>query len=145
MMKLIESQEICKAVYYNEMDFLSKPDISDPYSLIYENIFPYRFIPKDDETETKKTYITLSFGRYTPNNTHYKSGLVYINVFTHKDLFRTNYGSLRTDYLLNEIHKKVNHSDGLGIGKAQLHMMDELYVNNSYQGNYIAYKLYDFV
>jgi hypothetical protein len=143
MSRLITDQNICKAIYYNEANFLDQPDIVDPAkSLIYKNVFPYRFIPEPDKEE--HTYVTLSFRRYKPVGSAFKSGLIYIYTFTHKDLVTTDYGVLRYDYIVSEIDKLINMQRGIGIGKAEFYEMDEFIVNEKYLGQYVAYKLYEF-
>lgn len=143
MSRLITSQNICKAVYYNDGNFLDQPDIVDPASvLIYKNLFPYRFIPEPDKNEN--TYITLSFRRYRPIDSSFKSGYIYIYVFTHKDLIQTDYGVLRYDYIVSEIDKLMNMQRGIGMGKAEFSEMDEFIVNEQYLGIYLCYKLYEF-
>lgn len=142
MMKLLESQELCKVLIYNDTNFLDQPDIANPPILIYDRIYPHRFVP--DTSLTMKSYITLSFGNYKAVNNAYKSGLMYISCFTHQSLFKTDYGVLRPDYMLHLIDKQVNGLRDVGIGGVQFHKMDELYVNEMYSGNVVVYKLYDF-
>lgn len=142
MERLLDSNELCKAVYYNERDFLNQPVLSNPYELIYEHIFPYRKVPKIDEK--MKTYITMSFKNYSLANNRFKSGYIYINIFTHHDLVRTDYGVLRYDFIASEIDKLMNEKRGIGIGKIEFYDMDELFVNEKYLGVYLAYKLYEF-
>ncbi|OPH47743.1 hypothetical protein BC351_10550 [Paenibacillus ferrarius] len=142
MTRLIESEELVKAVGYNESNFLEQPIITDPSSLIYENIYPYRFVP--DLNTHQKTFITLSFRGYKPVDGYYKSGLVYFNVITHKDLIKTDYGALRYDFIIQKIDELMNNTRGLGIGNTQFHSMDELYIDEKYMGMFIAYKLLDF-
>jgi hypothetical protein len=142
MQRLIGSQNICKALYYADTNFLDQPDIQSPDELIYDKIYPYRYIPKVDEK--KSSYITLSFRNYDLVDTSFKSGYIYINVLTHIDLIKTDYGWLRYDYILSEIDKLINMKNGIGIGKPQFHRMDELIVNDKYMGVYISYKLYEF-
>lgn len=143
MSRIISDPNICKAIYYNEPNFLDQPDIVDPASsVIYKNVFPYRYIP--DPTNEEHTYVTLSFRRYKPIGTAYKSGLIYIYVFTHKDLVKTDYGLLRYDYIISELDQLMNVQYGIGIGKAEFHEMDEFIVNEQYLGQFIAYKIHEF-
>lgn len=143
MLKLIERQELCKALLYTETNFLDKPDIENPSELVYKNIFPYRFIPSKDDSEMK-TYITMSFRKYRSINSYFKTGYVHIHIFTHKDLHRTEYGTLRTDYLLSQVDKALNQQTGIGIGKLEFDEADEYFVNEKYMGMYVSYKPVDF-
>lgn len=141
LMRLLSSKDIVKAVNYSNSNFLEQPDISDPSELIYSKVFPYKFVPTINET--KNTYITLSFRGYRPVGTSFKSGIVYINVITHVDLIRTDYGKLRYDFIISEIDKLMNQQRGIGIGKVQFYDADEIIVNEKYIGMYVAYKTYE--
>ena len=139
--KIFSNQEILKALTYNEMNFLDKPDVS-PEDVLFDRIFPHRFIPKT--SDKKKTYIAISFERYIPIKNVFTSGLIKFNVFTHQDLFRTDYGCLRTDYIIMKLDELFNSERGLGIGKVEFYEMDALSVNTDYHGSYITFKVRDF-
>jgi hypothetical protein len=139
--KIFSSQEILKALTYNEMNFLDQPDVS-PEDVLFDRVFPHRFIPKT--SEKKKTYIAISFERYLPIKNAFRSGLIKFNVFTHQDLFRTDYGYLRTDYIIMKLDELFNGERGLGIGKVEFSEMDALSVNTDYHGSYITFKVRDF-
>ncbi|PYY28357.1 hypothetical protein [Paenibacillus illinoisensis] len=139
--EIMSSQDILKALVYNDSNFLDNETV-DASSVMYSHIFPYRFIPKT--SETKKTYITISLGRYRNVEGSFKSGIVKFNVFTHQDLFQTDYGILRTDYIIMKLDEMFNQTKIMGIGKAEFYDMDELSVNTDYHGSYVAYKTYDF-
>lgn len=141
--KLISDQELCKALYYNETNFLDQPDIERTSQLIYRNIFPFNFIPPQEENE-KRTYLTFRFRKFRPVNGFYKSGDIWINVFTNRDLYRTDYGVLRIDFIIDKVDELLNGIEGISIGKLQLAEMDEIYVNQNYSGSYLIYKTYDF-
>lgn len=141
VMRLLESKNICKALWYNVSDFFDQPDIDDPSKLVYKKIFPYNFIPETNSEQS--TYITMGFGKFKLVGASFKSGLVRFRIFAHVDLHRTDYGLLRCDFIAGEIDKLINNERGIGIGKPQFHNMDELYVNNSYNGLIIDYKLYE--
>lgn len=143
MNRLIGSQEICKALYYNDTNFLDQPDISNPPSLAYDYIYPYRFIPDETQTDVKN-YITLSFRSYRDAGVYFKSGKIYINVLNHVQTIKTDYGWLRYDYLIHNIDLLMNSTLGIGIGKAEFYDADEFYVNKNYVGMYVAYKIVEF-
>lgn len=141
--RLLNNQNIMKAVTYNDTDFLDKQDVTTPEKIIFDRIFPHRFIPKTSEQQ--KTYITIGFGDYRPvKGGSFKSGKVTFSVFTHQDLFKTDYGALRTDFILTEIDLIINSKDGLGIGRTEFFKMDELSINSDYHGGYITYKIIEF-
>lgn len=141
--RLLENEELCKAIYYNDTDFLDKACINDPTEkLVYNHIFPYRFIP--DVNESKKTFVTMSFQKFHLVNNSFKKGLIYLYVVTHRDLFKTDYGVTRIDYILNKIDELFNQKRGIGMGKLEFYEMNEFLANEKYQGNYICYKPIDF-
>ena len=142
MERLLSSQKICKALKYDGMDFLEQPEIYDPSSLIYTQMFPFKKIP--DLNKSKTSFITLSFNRYRPIRDSFKSGLIYIHILVHQDLMQTDYGILRTDFILSEVDKLMNSKLGIGIGKIEFYEMDEFTINEKYMGVYIAYRLVEF-
>ncbi|MGV2885483.1 hypothetical protein [Paenibacillus taichungensis] len=139
--RLLSSSEILKAVAHNETNFLDLKE-PDADSIVYNRIFPHRFIPKT--SEEKKTYITISLGNFRPSGSSFKGGVVTFTVLTHQDLFRTDYGCLRVDYIIQKISELFNQTRGLGIGKAEFIDSDEVSLNTDYHGMYIKYKVVDF-
>lgn len=142
LQRIVSDQELCKAVQYNDKNFLDKADIDDTTTLIYDRIFPYKFIP-DTNTE-EKTFITLSVGRFQYVNNSFKEGLIIISIFTHRDLFRTDYSKTRVDFILNKIDSLLNYKSGIGLGKLEFDMLDEIAVNDKFQGAYVCYRPIDF-
>jgi hypothetical protein len=142
MSRIIEDQDLCKAIYYTDNDFLSKPNI-DPYSLLYENIFPYRIIPEEVQ-DVSKTYVNLSFQRFRSVNNAFKSGYIYVYILCHVGALRTSYGKIRYDYIANKIDNMLNQERGIGLGKLEFHEMNELIINNKYIGLSLCYESVDF-
>ena len=143
LMKLIGNEDIVKCLVNNQFNFLdiSLPMDFDVTSLIYNSIYPYRFIPQI-QTEPK-TFITMRFG-YKPNGMTYKNGSIYFYIITHNSLIRTDYGMLRYDFLANKIDEMMNSSRDIGLGKLPFHDMDDFIVNENYIGIYLAYKTTEF-
>ncbi|ASA22754.1 hypothetical protein [Paenibacillus donghaensis] len=140
--RLLSDQELCKAVYYADEGFLEKPDIDDLDNLIYENIFPHRFIP--DTTETAKTFVTISCTDYRPTGNSFKNGLLNIYMFTHRDLFRTDYGYTRMDFIMTKIEELMNSKRGIGLGELGFGGLNEYVVNEKFQGYVLSYRPVDF-
>lgn len=139
--RLISSQELCKALKYDNPDFLGYPDIEDPSELINTKIFPYNRVPGLDELTS--SFVTFSFRDYRPVKNKFKSGLIHFQVLVHNKLISTDYEMLRYDYILSCIDDLFNETD-IGIGKLQFSKLDEFYVNTEYVGMYIQYKLWEF-
>lgn len=142
MSRIIADQDVCKALHYNQADFLDQPDIKNPYSLLYNNIYPYRIIP--DLADEAKTYINLSFDKWRYINNSFKSGNIVIYIISHVDIMRTDYGSCRVDYLANKIDTLFNQSTGIGLGKLQFVELGESIINKKFIGSYIVYQPVDF-
>lgn len=140
--KLISSQDLCKAIYYNDSNFLDMPDILDTSELIRSNIFPYNRVL--DFTPNKSTFLTFNFRDYRLVGNKFKSGSVEFHVLTHQDYIVTDYESLRHDMILSYIDEIFNEDRELGIGKLLFNKMDEYEVNSEYVGTLISYKLWDF-
>lgn len=140
LLRLIENQNIVKCLVNNQPNFLDIPLLNDfdVTSLIYNNIFPYRFVPTIQSDP--KTFITMKFS-YKPDGTTYKFGSIVFYIFTHNSLLKTDYGSLRYDLLLNYVDDTFNATRGLGYGKLSFYDMDDFVVNENYSGVYIVYKL----
>ena len=143
LMKLITNDSIVKCLVNNQPNFLDVPlpvgfDVS---SLIFDQIYPWRFVPPVDNLAN--TFITMKFS-YKPNGTTFKVGSVYFYIITHNSLMRTSYGSLRYDMLLNFIDEVFSESRDLGLGKLPFYDMDEFVVNENYSGVYISYKSTEF-
>lgn len=155
MMKLLENDSIVKCLINNESNFLDAPipDNFDRTSLIYSNIYPYKFIPETQDVA--KTLITMKFG-YKPNGVTIKNGSIYFYIIMHNSLLRTDYGSLRYDMLLSyidetfnspqdlELNDSFNSSRNLGFGQLPFYETDEFVVDKNWSGVYIAYKITDF-
>lgn len=143
LMKLIESEDIVKCLVNNQINFLdiSLPENFFPPSLIYNSIYPYRFIPSVQDEP--KTFITMKFG-YKPDGKTFKNGSIYFYIITHNSLIRTDYGMLRYDFLVNKIDELMNSSRGIGLGKLPFYGMDDFVVNENYSGVYVAYKSTEF-
>lgn len=141
MARLILSEEIVKALTYNNNNFLDQPTLEDSTTLLYSQILPYMKVPKiQDEA---KTFITMKFG-YKPDGAYYKVSTVYFYVVTHISLIKTDYGNLRYDYLINQIDMLFNSQRGLGIGKLPFYAMDDFQINDNWIGAYIGYKSTEF-
>lgn len=102
---LLKNDKLVKALIFNEPDFLNKsiPADFDPTSLIYDKVWPFKFIP--DIQDTPKSLITTLWS-FKP----YKS-LIYFNevifyTIVHKDLLSIDSG-LRTDFMIAQIHRTV--------------------------------------
>lgn len=143
--RILESQNILKAVHYRNSDFLDKENIEDYDKVLFSNIYPFNYIPTtEEELKEKKIYITISVTDYRKaGSVHFNAGNIFIYTFMHKDLFRTDYGFLRTDYIISEIHDLMDQKRDIGMGKLEFVGMKEVGINNDYQGAVLQYRPVD--
>lgn len=140
--RLTSDQEILKAVYHNHLNFLSMPDVLVE-DVMYKNIFPFYYVPGIDEK--MKSYINISLTDYRKaGNVKFKAGRILIYVITHKELFRTDYGCLRTDYLVSKIDHLFDGKRGIGLGELEFMGMREVVINEHFLGNCLEYRPVDF-
>lgn len=109
--------------------------------LMYENIFPYAYIP-DTEKETD-TFICFSVAIPRVENKTYKTMNIYFYIFTHQSLMRTSNG-LRTDLLAEAIDKMTNGALGLGLGRIKLDRVEDISPTTHYHGLAVQYTVTDF-
>ncbi|QWU14436.1 hypothetical protein SAMN04487895_101748 [Paenibacillus sophorae] len=140
--RLINDNGLCKAIFYNDEDFLDREDVIHTDDLIYNNVYPHRFIP--EVTSTAKTYITVSCTDYRPSGNSFKNGMLNIYMFTHRDLFKTDYGYTRMDYVMTKVEELINGERGIGVGELGFGGLNEYIVNEKFQGYVLTYRLVDF-
>lgn len=138
LLKLISNTNIVKALGNGQSNFLDILPISNPTSLIYNNIFPYAYVPEAETDE--KAYITIIFNNYKLDKTVYKIGNIGFYVFAHHSLMKTDYNVLRTDYILNQIDTLFNETHDLGIGKLLFSRMGDVKLSRYHFGSFIEYK-----
>ncbi|MNW57367.1 hypothetical protein D3C74_351650 [compost metagenome] len=145
LQRLVGNQEICKAVFYQDKNFLSKPDVK-PKQVIYNNIYPFNYIPPTSEAVgTAKSYITISLTDYSKSkNSKFKVGQLIVRVFTHKDLFVTDEGALRPDFIVQRIDELLNEQRGIGIGELEFTRLQEIMINQDYLGLMVTYRPVNF-
>jgi len=141
--KLIINENLIKALINHDSDFINQllPDNFQPISLIYSQIFPYRFVPSI-ETEPK-CFITMSFSNYKYINNIFKSGICSFYIICHKSLICTDIG-LRYDYILDQIDTMFNNKKDVGSFNLILDNGGDLFINDNYFGSMISYKFTDF-
>ena len=141
MSRLVSSENIVKALTYSDNNFLDKPMLDDSTTLLYNQIFPFAKVPKS--TDEAKTFITMKFG-YKPDGAYFKLSNIHFYVITHISLIKTDYETLRYDYLINQIDMLFNSQRGIGIGKLPFYEMSDFAVNEDWLGAYIGYRALEF-
>jgi hypothetical protein len=140
--KLIENDDIVKAIGNPEKNFLDLPKIENPSSLIYTHIFPYGFALSDlsQINQEQKTFITMMVSNIRLKDRVYKIGDICLYVFCHFLLMQTAYSVNRTDFIINKIDETLNQSKELGIGELQFERLDDMRFSTYHFGSAIKYK-----
>lgn len=146
--RILENEKLVKLLSYDKADALFLPRVEDSYSLLYERVFPYRFVPST--VENQATFITLGVNGFRRHQEgfkvfdDYQAGEIYFYFFTHVDLMRTDSG-VRQDLMLAEISSMFDGTKGIGMGELKLRYVNELWLHNNKFGGYsIAFTITDF-
>lgn len=134
---LINDDDIVKALGNNEDNYREVASISDPHDLLFNNIFPYCFVPENQEDQ--KTYITVVF-RFKGGKYYFKMNSIGFYVFAHNDLLKTKYPEMRTDYIINQIDEIFHETQELGLGKLQFSKCEDVRISKYHSGMYLEYK-----
>lgn len=147
---ILESDKICNLLTYNTADALSKPVIEDRSELIFKNIYPFNYIPSEDNNvDEEKTVINVILEDFSSgeNNSYFKKGFITLNILTHKNLWKVNEG-FRPFLIMEELESKFNklHNDknSIGIGGSTFQTANYMWANYAYSGYSVRYKAWSF-
>lgn len=142
MYDLIMSPNISRLLTYTDASVYGKEPPSNPFGLLYKNIFPFGFMP-DIQTEVG-SYVTIEYDDFRlSRNSEFKNGFVVFSAYCHTDIIKTNYGS-RLLLLYEEIDKLFNERN-LGVGKLSFVTGKKIStLKHPYYGHYLVYKITDF-
>ena len=142
--RVLNNQDLCKYLYYNEPDPLSKTDISDTSTLLLNNIFP---LPKEPDAETDKiSLLNVYFysGKIGDLNKGFKCEYLVFDIICHLDIWMVKNG-IRPYYISNKIDEIFNnkHIPLLGINKPIFDYWICKKYSNYFYGFNLMYKLYN--
>lgn len=136
---LINSQPLCKLLYYDSFNPLSESDIPDTKKLLFHNIFPFPKVP--ETTDNAITYLNVTFDKFTLGDTKaVKGGLVIFTVITHSDLWQIK-GGLRPFSILSEIDSLFNDKRVIGLKKNQFVDINLIWANDNFSGYEARYRI----
>lgn len=106
---LLNSQNLCKLLYYNDKTPLSNPDISDTSTLMLSNIFP---VPKyTGAQEDKSSRVSVYFRDFKiyEDNIGFVEPKLCFDVMSHLDCWMID-SNIRPFLVMNEIDKIFNNT-----------------------------------
>lgn len=145
--QVIENQNLCKLLHYNDASALSQPDIEDASILLdgkSKRIYTDYWIPSEDiQKNQASSYLVLFFDRFKPNGFEYKDGLLMMMLFTQKELNRID-NNKRLYAMSDEISKMFHGKHVLGLGKMKCEDWKFSNPNSQYIGYVMPFSISDF-
>lgn len=140
---LLKKPNLLKLLNYTSDSPLQEPNVNNPKSLLFKNIFPYPFIPEAQEHAC--SVLSILFDNFRPdgNSTQYQTNGMTFLILCHIDLWKVENG-LRPIYIMDEIADVFDQTNGFGIGKLTSRTADIYWANNKYVGYRITYQNNDF-
>lgn len=111
--------------------------LADPETLIYNQVYPYEYIP--DVQEHGKTFICCEVDIGSVNGKTFLNPRIYLWVFTHKSKLRLPGGGLRVDRLTSEIVETLNGSRLYSLGELNLKNVRRFSPIVDYQGRTLEF------
>lgn len=143
--KLINNENLCKYLYYNEKNPLEQPEltIEQRTELMDKKIFT---IPRTPFTDEQGSSIIIGLDRFESTNTNrtFIEYRIEFNVYSHVDLWTLERGLLRPYMILHEIHQMMQGDRTLGIGRLQFGGCRLSILDDSIAGYTTSYDNVDF-
>lgn len=118
-----------------------KATIESAPSLVYEQVFPYEYIP--GTVEHAHTFICCDVDIQKVPDKTFLNPVLYVWVFSHKSKLRLPEGGVRTDKLVSEIAKAINGSRLYGLGELDLYSVKRFAPVTDYQGKVMTFHAKD--
>lgn len=137
--KLLANKNLCKLLAYTDSDPLSLNDVEQSKSLLFNNIYPFSFVP--DVQSDPTTIINVIFDNFTlvNSNNSYTTNLVVFNILCHQDLWLINNNQLRPFSIMSELDKIFNDVLCIGLQKLYLESANVIVANEKYSGYILSY------
>lgn len=130
MKMFCENEDLVKLVVNQE----DADGLKMPYSYIY----PFEFIP---ETNDKgQTFICYDVDIPEVDNDVICRPVIWIWIFTHKNLLHLPEGGVRTDKIAEVIDGMLNGNRDIGLGELDLKTVARFSPQKDYQGRVLAYQ-----
>lgn len=117
--KILSNKNILKLLYYTIPNWKDQPDLT---SAQIKSLFTNKQIsniPKVTADENKLSYLTISYGNFTPNakNSFYRDHIVEIKILCHFDNWDLNDFELRPYRIAGELDSMLDGQHLTGIGE----------------------------
>lgn len=133
MTQLTTNQTLCKYLTVYQGNPLSQPDLTNPISLIRNNIFPYPFLIPAETTEVAQIHVY--YPRAKIDKRVIQNNRVTFDIVCHKNLWLTNDGasSVRPYKIATEIMRIFDETSIGKVGRLNFTGFDHLMFNDNFQ------------
>ena len=123
-------------------DYVEDGECVNSDDLIYQQIFPYYFIP---ETQTKaRSYVIMKVNGLGIKNKIYNKAEVYICVVSHQEVMQAKGGGTRIDLMGEVVEELFNGRDDFGFGEMELISNIESEINTTHRCRILRFMVEDF-
>lgn len=134
MEKLCSSKDLCA--------LLTLSDEQAGQNFAYKRIFPYAYVP--NATQIAQSYVCFDIEVPSILNKTIKNVVVYVYVFTEKDLMRIKGKGIRVDMMASEVDQLLNGNTEFGFGELELSGCKLFTPIDGYYGRKLIYTVQDF-
>lgn len=143
MTKIINNQNVARLVYHNTTDCLDGPEVTRDQVVEMLKTKQISALPKVKVDLEKKTYITVNFNNYVPNefNSFYHDHTIEIRIIVHFDNWAIQDNDLRPYRIAGEIDSMLNGAKMSGIGVTNLMSATQDIYDEEYGGLTLNYRV----
>ena len=147
--ELLKDDILMKLLKYGTSDCLSKPSLSqdERESLVHDQIYDYSFV--DHISEKKKSYISMGFSNFVPQegfrqfSDDYIQGYFYIYILVDRSIIETDTGC-RNDLIAGRVYELFQEKRIFGMGETRMEACTEIREQSSgYMGYTRGFKVVD--
>lgn len=123
-------------------DYVEDGECVSADDLIYQQIFPYYYIP--DTITEEKAYVIMKVNGLGIKNKIYNKAEVYICVVSHQGYMQAKGGGTRIDLMGEVVEELFNGRDDFGFGEMELISNIESEVNTTHRCRILRFMVEDF-
>lgn len=138
LLEILQHQDICKYIHYNQSNPLQQSDLSLPAVFLLKNddetkkrVFPYPFNPSitiEDQTQLRIYYPSLEF----KNGQVVEDGMVLFDIICSKNLWLIDGGLIRPYEIMKLIVNNFHDKSIDTVGKLQFKRFNHIFVNDKF-------------